>query len=123
MFPRPYSTLAGLTATLDTVVDLFDLLGVPDDGGKEEKLNLSPRSLWKVLMRAHRDFGAADPLLIGKATEGVVLGGLLRFLQIPLRPGTVGAQCQGSASCFPGARHVDSRRRPAHAARQALTFH
>ena len=110
VFPRPYSTLAGLTATLDTVVDLFDLLGVPDDGGKEEKLNLSPRSLWKVLMRAHRDFGAADPLLIGKATEGVVLGVFSDFFKFHYDPVRSARNAKAAPPAFlvPGtSTHVD----------------
>ena len=37
-------------------------------------------------MRAHRDFGAADPVLIGRATEGVVLGVVSDFFKFHYDP-------------------------------------
>ena len=78
-FVRPYSSYAGLLTTLPVAIDFFDLLGVDDDKGKGTDLDLSPRSLWNLCIRAHSNYGGADPELIGRATEGVILGVISGF--------------------------------------------
>ena len=83
---RPYGCRQGLMETVDVAVVVFGVLGLVDDAGDSTVPPFSPRSVWNLCSRAHRDYFAYDPAMVAAATEAVIYGVIADYLKYDWGP-------------------------------------